>query len=99
MFATMQNMDFLRIGLACLAIVAGLYGLHRLCLSLEERGYLYYKHKRPSSSAAGAFVAFQQLLEPQSQHVEQVAELKRHHSDDEAPGDSKDPLSDPPSSG
>jgi len=69
------------------AVSAAIYGLHRLCLYLEERGYLYYKHKRSSSSATGGFVAFQQMLEPQTQHVEQVAEQKRHHSDDEAPGD------------
>ncbi len=69
-----------------IALAAALNGLHRLCLRLEERGLLYYIHKRPSSSAAGAFVAMQQAIEPQSQYVIQVTEEKRHHSDDEAPG-------------
>ena len=47
-----------------------LYGLHRLALRLEARGHLYYLNKKPSGSAAGAFVAMQRVIEPQSQHVE-----------------------------
>jgi hypothetical protein len=73
--------------LAIAGIAGSLYGLHRLCLWLEERGWLYYKHKRASTTAAGCFVALQQALEPQSQHVLYVGEEKRHHSDEEAPAD------------
>ncbi len=60
-----------------LAIVGGLaaiYGLHRLALWLENRGYLYYIHKKPKGSSAGCFVAIQRAIEPQSQHVEQACE-------------------------
>jgi hypothetical protein len=59
--------------------LAALYGLHRLALRLEDRGYLYYLRKKPSGSAAGCFVALQRAVEPQVQHVLFVRQ--------EAPGD------------
>ena len=53
---------------------AAIYGLHRLALWLEERGHLYYLHKKPSGSAAGCFVALQRTIEPQAHHVLLVRE-------------------------
>jgi hypothetical protein len=70
---------------------AALYGLHRLCLWLEERGWLYYKHKQPSSSPAGCLVALQQALDPQTKHVLQIKEEKRYHAEEEAPGEGDPP--------
>jgi hypothetical protein len=64
--------------------VAGPYGLHRLALWLEERGHLYYLHKKPSGSSAGAFVALQRAIEPQSQHVQHVRHVEHRVEDDEA---------------
>src|SRR5262245_4560367 len=66
--------------------VAGLYGLHRLGLWLEERGWLYYKHKKPDGGTTSCFVAVQEVLEPQITHVLEIKEQKRHHSDRIAPG-------------
>jgi hypothetical protein len=42
--------------------LATLYGLSRLGLWLEKRGWLFYKHKKPTSSAASCFVVLQQVL-------------------------------------
>ena len=70
--------------LAALAVAAGLaalYGLHRLCLWLEARGLLYYLHKKSDSTAAGSFVAMQQVIEPTAKHVLHVKDEKRRHSD------------------
>jgi hypothetical protein len=70
-------MDLWRVLLWSLIILGSgptLYGLHRLCLWLEDRGLLYYKHKKPSSSAAGCLVGLQKALEPQAQHVLQIKE-------------------------
>lgn len=53
--------------------VIGLYGLHRLAIWLEDRGYLYYR-KKPSGGIANAFVAFHRVIEPTAAHVEQVHE-------------------------
>ncbi len=62
----------------CVAGGAGLlYGLHRIALGLEERGHLYYLHKKPKGGGASCFVALQQALEPQVQHVIQVTD-ERH---------------------
>jgi hypothetical protein len=65
-------MELAHILLCSLLIVGGLaalYGFHRSCLSLEKHGWLYYKHKKPTSSPASSFVALQQILEPPVQHV------------------------------
>jgi hypothetical protein len=72
-------------GLVIVGGVAALYGLHRLCLWLERRGLLYYRHKKPSSSAASCLVALQKAFEPQTQNVLQIKDEKRHHSEEEAP--------------
>jgi len=69
-----------------LGIPAALYGLHRLALWLEARGHLYYLHKKSSGSAAGAFVAMQRAIEPQSRHVEQVRHVEHRVEEDEATG-------------
>jgi hypothetical protein len=58
--------------LALLAIPAALYGLHRLGLWLEDRGWLYYCRKKPESSPASMWVAMQQLIEPGVKHVHEV---------------------------
>jgi hypothetical protein len=55
------------LGLAALPVVV--YLLHRLCLFLEARGYLFYLHRKPDSSAAASFVALQKIVEPRMQHV------------------------------
>jgi hypothetical protein len=75
-------MSFWNVVLCGLIVVSGLatlYGLHRLGLWLEGRGWLFYKHKKPTSGAASCFVALQQVLEPPIQHVLHVKEQKRHH--------------------
>jgi len=64
---------------------AALYGLHHLCLWLERRGWLYYKHKRGRSSGLSCFVAIEKVLEPPTKHVHQVQQEKRQ-SAEEAPG-------------
>ncbi len=71
--------------LALVGALIGLYGLHRLCLWLEERGLLFYLRKKPDGAAA-CFTALQKVIEPQSQHVLHVKEEKRRHGEDEAPG-------------
>ena len=53
--------------------------LHRLALWLEERGHLYYLHKKPRSGAAGCFVALQRAIEPQIQHVIHVSQKHTLH--------------------
>jgi hypothetical protein len=86
----MEVLDALLWGLAVPGGAAALYGLHRLCLWLEERGHLYYKHKKPSGGGGWAG-ALQEFIEPHAQHVIQVKEEKRRHAEEEAPGDDDTP--------
>jgi hypothetical protein len=56
-------------GLAVCGLAAALYGLDRLGLWLEDRGWLYYRRKQPSSSPLSALVALHRFIEPGLRHV------------------------------
>jgi hypothetical protein len=66
--------------------LAALYGLHRFALGLEARGQLYYKHRKPTSSAASCLMPWQEAIEPTVRHVIQIKQEQRHHGESEAPG-------------
>ena len=72
--------------LAAVIGLGGLYALHRLALWMEERGYLYYLHKKPSHSAASCFVALQQVIEPKVEHVIHVSRVNHLHGEEGASG-------------
>lgn len=42
------------VGIRAIAIVVGLYLLHRLALWLEARGYIYYRNNQPKSGGVKA---------------------------------------------
>jgi hypothetical protein len=51
-------------------VVAGLYGIHRLALWAEERGWIYYRKKRGGSGTLGnALLELQTFLEPSKRHI------------------------------
>lgn len=50
----------------------GLYGLHRFCIQLEERGYIYYRNKPEGGGVAGAVFEMDKLIRPSSEHVVQT---------------------------
>src|SRR6516165_8499789 len=58
-----------------IAIAAVLFGLDRLGLWLEDRGWLYYRRNKPTSSPMTALVAMQQCIEP---GIRYVVEVKNH---------------------
>jgi hypothetical protein len=55
---------------------AALFGFDRLCLWLEDRGWLYYRRKKPSSSPLSALIAFQQYVEPGVKHVHHAGQAR-----------------------
>jgi hypothetical protein len=59
-----------------LAGMIALYALHRLCLHLEARGYVYYWHKKrpPSPGGGNVFLPFQEFVQPQIRHVIEAEE-------------------------
>jgi hypothetical protein len=68
-------------GFAILGIALALYGLDRLGLWLEDRGWLYYRRKKPTSSPASMWVALQQVIEPGMKHVREVGQERKERDE------------------
>jgi hypothetical protein len=74
--------------LAVLVVATG-YGLHRLSIWAEDRGWIYYRKGHGRSWGAGrALQELQSLLQPSSRHV--VEETRRQELSREDKGDSSD---------
>jgi hypothetical protein len=78
--------------LVAVGVWLGFYALHRLGLWLEDRGYIYYWHKKPKGGggAVGSFIAFQRMIEPQAEHVIHVSRVN-HLAGEEAESGQGDP--------
>jgi len=80
------------VGGIIVGVVLVLYGAHRFLLYAEERGWVYYKHKRaPAGSGALAFMELMKIYRPEIEHVieeERGGDLRV--ADDET-GEKKDP--------
>ena len=64
-------------------VVSGLYGMHRLLLWMETRGWVYYIHKKASPNTLGnAVLGVQQLFQPGTEHVLEVRQDERAQQDD-----------------
>ena len=69
---------------------AGIYCLHRLCLYLEQRGYIYYLHTKPQGSGGGGvFLDLSELIQPSVRHVIEVKEDR--HIQHDAAGNGPEP--------
>ncbi len=56
--------------LSCIAAVAGLYGLHRLGVWAEGRGWIYYRKKHGSSGTLlNAVLEVHSLFDPSKRYV------------------------------
>jgi len=64
-------------------LLVSLYGLHRLCLYLEQRGLLYYWHKK--SSGGCTYNPLQEFYQPETRHVIEVHEQRHCEDEDGAP--------------
>jgi hypothetical protein len=73
----MDGIQWLIWSLFAIGTVAVLVSLHCLCLWLEDRGWLYYLHKKPSSSTMSSWVVMQQFIEPGVKHVVEVKQENR----------------------
>jgi hypothetical protein len=52
-----------------IAAIPAIYGIHRLCLRLEDRGYLYYRDKQPKPGGTSPFLLLQEIYQPQISQV------------------------------
>jgi len=72
----------------CLAAVA-LYGLHRLAVWAEGRGWIYYRsHRMPAGAGGLAMLEVTTLADPATEHVieETRAEQARAEQDESGEG-------------
>ncbi len=77
--------------LIVVAIVIGLYGLHRLALWMETKGWIFYMHTKASPNTLGnAVLGVQQILQPGAEHVLEVRQGKRVQRDDAGGPDDTD---------
>ncbi|MFY9726876.1 MAG: hypothetical protein WB579_02040 [Bryobacteraceae bacterium] len=64
-------------------LLIGVYGLHRLALWMETKGWLFYMHKKANPNALGnAALGVQQIIQPGAGHVLEVRQSRRVHRDD-----------------
>ena len=84
-------MVYLYLILSLLAIIAALYGLHRLALHLERQGYIYYLHEKPSGGGGGSMLGpLQELTQPQIKHVIEAKDERWLENENDA-GDANRP--------
>ncbi len=63
----------MRVFLTLLVVLVPLYGLHRLALWAEDRGWIHYERRKPATSALGsAFLEVQSLMEPGKRQLAEV---------------------------
>ena len=61
----------------------GVYGLHRLALWMETKGWIFYLHKKASPNTLGnAVLGVQQILQPGTEHVLEVRQNQRVRRND-----------------
>ncbi|MCX6554206.1 MAG: hypothetical protein NTZ12_04200 [Candidatus Aminicenantes bacterium] len=76
------------------AIILGMVGLHLLALWMERKGWIYYKHNKPSRSSLGnAFLEVQSILEPNKKHI---IEIKKEQKWEDAETGKGNPPEKPP---
>ena len=74
-----------------------LYGLHRVALWMEDRGYIYYLNKKPKSSPLGSLIAFQRAIEPRAHYIVQAEQVNQEVGEEgvSGQGESNEDYSEP----
>ena len=77
----------MRTALWGIALLGGLYCLHRIALVAERRGWIYYRKKRGGGAAMGnALLEVQAIIEPSQRYV-----LEERVKDDSEAQDAGEP--------
>jgi len=70
--------------------LGSLYGLHRLALWAESRGWIYYRTKHaPPGAAALAMLEVTTVLDPQVTHVVEETRARRAQAQQDEAGESE----------
>jgi hypothetical protein len=71
-------------------LLVALYGLHRLALWLEKKGWIYYMNKKASLNSLGtALLELQQMAQPEKGHL--LEAKRKRQVQQECQGDPKEP--------
>ncbi len=81
-------MNWLVVSLVILGVVAALYGLHRLALWAESRGWIYYRTKPERGRGFGEINRILMLYDPSVEHIveERIVGEYRHVDDEDGQG-------------
>lgn len=65
-----------------------LYGLHRLCILLEDHGYMYYRKRSEGGggAAAGVMMDVDKVIRPSTEHVVEAKDHYNHKQDERSDG-------------
>ena len=77
---------FLVIG-GLVVLGAALYGLHRLLLWAELRGWVFYKEKPRPGAVSNAFLELDAIWMPEIHHVVEERDIEADHEVDAESGD------------
>jgi hypothetical protein len=62
-------------GIGLLLLAAGtIWGLHRICLSLEEHGFIYYLNRPASGTISSSMLELERFMEPTKVYVHEMRE-------------------------
>lgn len=63
--------------IAAIALIVGLaLRLHRWLISLEDRGYIYYRTRSRGSGGGGVFMELDKLTRPSVEHVQKAMDTE-----------------------
>lgn len=71
------------------ALIAGgvaIWGLHRLGIHWEERGWINYRRRGCGGGIPAGLMELQRALEPRVTYTQNVEDERREKSENEAPG-------------
>lgn len=70
-----------------LVAAVGIFGLHRLLLWMERKGWIYYMHIHPTPGIRGVMSTFQQIVEPEVRQVIEAKDQQKAEIDEQDPSD------------
>ena len=66
---------------AAAAVALTVWGLHRLAIALEDRGYLYYRRPGTGGGGGGVLHEIDRLTRPSVQHIVEAEDFSQHEED------------------
>lgn len=72
-------------------VLAAVYGLHRLLIAGEDRGWVHYRKRRGSYGGLGVKSEWLNMYDPSRRHVQQAVRMHEWQRDEDDDGDDPAP--------